>query len=156
MSDHQEPISTLRLNRRGQQDVARAIISGQKSVADDQCQRQLRVTFRTRRDIVVTVFQPDGSSVDFAVVPRNLSAGGMAFIHGQFLYPGSACEVTLAGEEGDHRVTGRICNVRHLTALVHEISVSFDEPIDLPRFIELNDEQRARYEKEQSLAPDQP
>ena len=69
----------------------------------DESPTTLRPTERRREqrweyrmsDVAVIVQHPGGGSGRFLVCSRNLSAGGMAFIHGGYIHPGSECRVGL-------------------------------------------------------------
>jgi CheY-like chemotaxis protein len=86
---------------------------------------------------LVALAQPEGGISRYSVVPRNLSSQGLAFIHGQFIYEGSRCEVVLpALDQSWIRKSGMIAMCRHVKGFVHETSVVFDDPIHLDRFVE--------------------
>ncbi len=61
--------------------------------------RQARIEYRVP-DIAVVVQHPGGGSGKFLVHARNISAGGLAFIHGGFVHPGSECQVDLTRRDG--------------------------------------------------------
>jgi len=62
----------------------------------------------------------------------DISDGGIGFVHGSFLHPGTACLITLVTEaRRGLRTTGKVVNCEHLSAHVHRVGVKFDEPIDL-------------------------
>lgn len=94
-----------------------------------------RLVYR-QANIAVTVEHPAGGSSRLLVCARNLSAGGMAFVHGGFLYPGSACRICLPTTEGQNMiVAGTIVNCRHVQAALHEVSVRFARRLDPHRFL---------------------
>ncbi len=88
-------------------------------------------------DVAVIVQHPGGGSGRFLVCSRNLSAGGMAFIHGGYIHPGSGCRVGLT--RWDRRplaVPGVIAHCRHLEGQLHEVGIRFAQPINPMIFIE--------------------
>ena len=116
--------------------------------------RALRVQY-TEAKAVLTLHNESGGSTRLAVVPRNLSRRGMAFVHGRFIYVDSRCEVmlkTLAGEW--HTLQGVIRNCRHVSGIVHEVAVVFDDAIDLSEFVNLSPEEEMIHLQE--LAADLP
>lgn len=82
-------------------------------------------------DIPIVVEQPGGVITRLSVSPRNLSSGGIAFLHGGFLYVGSKCSLQLiAPATNPIVVSGVIVNCRHVDGILHEVSVKFDMPIE--------------------------
>ena len=71
-----------------------------------------------------------------AMIPRNISRMGMSLLHGQFVYNGTTCVVslkTLGGELAS--VRGKVVRCQLVTGRVHELSIHFDEPIELADFV---------------------
>ena len=61
---------------------------------------------------------------------RNISEGGMAFLHGGFVHDGSRIAIELENGRGRNVILrGTVVQCRYLEASVHEICVSFDELI---------------------------
>ncbi len=111
--------------------------------------RGVRVPFNIGT-IVIAVTQPSGHAVRYAVAPRNLSTRGLAFVHGRFLYKNSALQILLpdVDRKSIQILTGFVLDCRHITGLIHEVSVKFDKPMDLRRFVKLDMEQTARSRRE--------
>ncbi len=115
-----------------------------------------RRSIRVRVDmpnIHVDITQPSGSHAKFSVIPRNLSAGGMSFVHGQYLHQGTRCSITLPTLDGEQiylNANAILC--RHITGVIHEIGVQFDETIDLRMFCKLTPEQSKRVRAEQAAS----
>ena len=83
-------------------------------------------------DIAVLVAHPGGGSGRFLVCSRNLSAGGMGFIHGGYLHPGSDCRIALTRPDGSRlAVEGVVAHCRHVEGPHHEIGIRFQEQIGL-------------------------
>jgi len=148
-----EPIETLRISDRDKQKLVDGVNqSGGQAVGQER--RALRVQY-TEAKAVLNLHNETGGSTRLAVVPRNLSRRGMAFVHGRFIYVDSRCEVmlkTLAGEW--HTLQGVIRNCRHVSGIVHEVAVVFDEAIDLSEFVHLSPEEEMIHLQE--LAADLP
>ena len=87
-------------------------------------------------DIAVVVEHPGGGISRLLVCARNISAGGMSFLHGGFLHPGSRCKLTLRQTDGRNvPMTGKVVSCRHLERTIHEIGLQFEKRIDPRQFI---------------------
>jgi len=97
--------------------------------------RHERFSYRTKV-LVVHIKQPgSGSPVAYLAPARNLSAGGVAFLHGGFLHKGTLCVADLLTVHGRRqRVAGDVVACRHVDGSVHEIGVKFREEIDPANF----------------------
>lgn len=70
---------------------------------------------------------------------RNLSSGGLSFLHSTFMHNGTRCIVHLPRLTGDTApIAGAVVRCRHYRGHVHEVAVSFDQPIELGRHINLD------------------
>ncbi len=77
--------------------------------------------------------QPPGSKdiVAYLVPTRNLSAGGLSFLHGGFVHQGTRCLVQLTRTiDARDDVPGTVVSCRYIEQMVHEVSVRFDRKID--------------------------
>jgi CheY-like chemotaxis protein len=84
-----------------------------------------------RSDIAVLVQHPGGGTGRYLVCARNISAGGISFIHGGYLHPGSECRIVLPRRDGmPLPVTGIIVHCRHLEGCFHEIGIRFAQELD--------------------------
>lgn len=82
------------------------------------------------------VMQPGGSVGAYLVMTRNLSAGGLAVIHGGYLHPGTKCRMLLATISGQNVVLGgRVRRCRHIRGNLHEIGVEFNTQIAPEQFV---------------------
>jgi len=149
MAQHSDkPINTLRLSRRDRERILREISRPRRLRAGGVERRRVRVRFDTDR-VFVALARSDGEAIKYSVVPRNLSAKGMAFIHGQYIHEDSRCEVVMAALDGTwSRSFGSVVTCRHLQGIVHEASVVFDEPVELEQFVSLDPEQQRLADRE--------
>lgn len=84
---------------------------------------------------VVTVIDESGATKNLLVMPRNLSTGGVSFLHGGFLHIDSRCAVTLRTLHGKATpIKGTVTRCSHRKGRIHEIGVKFDEQVDPRRF----------------------
>ena len=80
----------------------------------------------------VFLHQPGGDSGCFEIMPCALGERHFVFLHGGFLHEGTLCEArfnTLHGSWTDR--IGMVRNCRHVQNSIHEIVVSFTEPVDV-------------------------
>lgn len=90
----------------------------------------------TASGVVVTLHHPGGSVMSYLVQPRNLSRNGVGFLHGNFVYVDSRCQVSLQRPDGKHEtIPGKVVRCQHVEGLVHEIGVRFEYAIDLGEFL---------------------
>jgi len=86
------------------------------------------------------------SSLHYAC--RNLSSGGLSFLHSTFMHTGTRCIVHLPRLTGECTpVPASVVRYRHYRGHVHEVAVSFDQPIELGKHIDL-DPLRSRFSME--------
>jgi hypothetical protein len=87
-------------------------------------------------DIAVCVEHPGGGISKFLVWARDISAGGMSFIHGGFLHIGSRCKIAPMALDG-HRVAviGVVTGCRLVQGRLHTISAKFEQRIDPAIFL---------------------
>ncbi len=110
---------------------------------DDNRRQDDRFTYRPGH-ISIAVEQPRGGTTFLSVSPRNISAGGVAFLHGGFLHTGSRCTLRLGPQHKETKgITGEIVNCRHVQGLLHEVSVKFDRAIDPSLFVQIDESQDA-------------
>lgn len=97
--------------------------------------KQPRYSYRVY-EIPVLAYHPGGTIGRYLVLPRNLSASGMSFIHGAFLHTHTRLTLSLISEQGKARlVEGRVIRARHISKHIHEVHVGFDRMIDPHEFI---------------------
>ncbi|MGB0716034.1 MAG: Hpt domain-containing response regulator [Phycisphaerae bacterium] len=85
------------------------------------------------KSCTVYVQQPgDGVSAAYSVPTRSLSSRSLTFIHGGFIHPHSGCVMQLISQHGTwENVAGHVMSCNHVDGAIHEILVSFREPIDI-------------------------
>ncbi len=75
----------------------------------------------------------------FQVIPMNLSACGIGFLHGAFLYPGTTCDIMLTNlESKSELIRGEITRCELAKGRIHQVGVRFAAPIEVTRFM-MND-----------------
>lgn len=97
--------------------------------------RHKRWSFR-EVNVTVSVEHPAGGISRFLVYTRDISAGGLSFVHGGYLHEGSICQVLLRTCDGQIRtIPGTIVSCRHLEGLMHLSGLRFDRRIDPATFV---------------------
>lgn len=89
--------------------------------------------YRYRLHEIVVLMQQPGLSAPMAfIVPtRNISARGLAFLHGGFVHPGTICVVQLVTTRGGQQnVVGVVRRCRYVQSNVHEVAVQFKNAVD--------------------------
>jgi len=131
-----EYLKSVRLNEAAQRALLKNMETGKQQVedtkrAEERCPIHLL-------DVPLQVTHPDGAVARFLICLRNISPGGMSFIHGGFLYPKSKVVLMAPTIWGDvEQLEGRVANCRHVEGQNHEIGVQFDKPCDRRRFLTL-------------------
>ncbi|GJM19347.1 MAG: hypothetical protein DHS20C14_15600 [Phycisphaeraceae bacterium] len=94
-----------------------------------------RAEFRDMTCPIELVRKGEGGRTTQLVPTRNLSAGGVGFLHRSYLHVGTRFRIRLTDLSGQvHNVEGAVAWCRYVSAMVHEIGGEFDEPISLAKF----------------------
>lgn len=97
--------------------------------------RSERFDYRVKNCVVNFHSSGAGSAAFYLVPTRNISAGGMAFLHGGFVYPGTHCVIQLISKYGSWKnVEARVVRCNYVIGAVHEIGVAFSGEIDPAEF----------------------
>ncbi|MBX3394542.1 MAG: response regulator [Phycisphaerae bacterium] len=97
--------------------------------------RSERFDYRVKNCVVNFHSSGAGSAAFYLVPTRNISAGGMAFLHGGFVYPGTHCVIQLISKFGSWKnVEARVARCDYVVGAVHEIGVAFSGEIDPAEF----------------------
>ena len=96
---------------------------------------------RTRHPFVkraaMRVMHADGRNATHVVRTRNLSVGGLALVHGGYLYNGTRCAVIMQNRHGEGvALAGTVVWARLLQGQSHEIGLSFDTTIEIAEYID--------------------
>lgn len=87
--------------------------------------------------VQLTILHHDGSRSTIGVACRNISCGGLSFLHNAYVYPKSACEISLPHVSGKTvTIAGQIVRCCHLQGIIHEVGVKFDTPIRISDFVQ--------------------
>ncbi len=96
-----------------------------------------RLHYSVSTPIVLHIVQEDLSDTHFLAHPRNISSGGMAFLHGSYLHAGTRCRFAMKALDGGiNAIQGEVVHCRHVKDRVHEVGFRFDSEIDPNAFVD--------------------
>lgn len=99
---------------------------------DSAVQKRVEERYRFRRPCLVKFVQPGGTTVTLKAPTRDLSRGGLAFLHHSFVHAGTVCQILLASSDKKVITTeGVVVRCEYLDAGIHSVSVRFTCPIDV-------------------------
>lgn len=125
--------NTIGLNERLLDDLLDILDAGEAEA--NKRREYARWPFRMQ-SVSLKIEHPGGSSAEFTVAARNLSAGGMSLLHSSFVFPGSSCTVELPHpRRGVVPIKATIARCSHIRGIVHEIGLVFGEQINVREFI---------------------
>jgi PilZ domain-containing protein len=109
------------------------------------CQRaHPRIAYRKLSQIAVAVLKPDGQWAKYIVRSRDLSPGGIGFIHGTYLHADSHCRVILKDCQGQVVcLEGVVKRCELVQGTAHDIGVQFNEAINVGHFIHPDEDKQA-------------
>lgn len=85
--------------------------------------------------IPAAIIHPEGGVGRFLVCARNLSTGGISFLHGGFLHKGTQCRLVLTRRDSHGTVVmGEVTSCRHVSRTLHEVGVRFFHKIEINDF----------------------
>ena len=123
------PVTAIRLDEETLEEVLDDMDLAQTDDVSANRRLHPRSPYRVRAAVVYA--KQIDPNVAFVVPTRNISQGGIAFLHRHMMYVGQECTIQLAAMDGGWiTVEGVIARCRHVKAMVHEIAVKFDEPLD--------------------------
>ncbi len=105
----------------------------------DEAEGRRSKRYRYRAGFEVELLLPSGR-VRHKVPSRNLNRHGASFLLGQFVYPGTICQIHLVNLKKQRQtVTARVVRCRYLegSSTLHEVGVHFIEPIDVDSLIDV-------------------
>lgn len=95
--------------------------------------RHQRIGFRTSHPLPLILQRPEGPVI-FEAAPRNLSPRGAALLVGGFVHPNTGCTFQLRGPGGEEQVSGAVRWCRHVSQMIHEVGVEFNDRVDIGRW----------------------
>jgi hypothetical protein len=123
------PDQALDLNALSE-DERRAVFAALEPVPSD---RRAHERFPLMSQIRLTVRLLEGPAERFWCIPKDISQGGIGFMHGAPLPIGIACLAEMQTPSGESfEVGGRVTRCTPVAGKIHEIGVAFDAPVEAP------------------------
>lgn len=129
------PIDTLRLSAK---DLDQLIADLEKDAAPDGViRRALKRWSFSGSKALLTLNSDLGSPRHFIIAPRNLSAGGLAAIHGGYIHVNTRCTISMKRlDRTVQSIGGRIVRCAHMQGNLHDLGIQFDKQIDPEQFVD--------------------
>jgi hypothetical protein len=135
MAQNPAEMAALRTLRLSDEQVA-AVRKLVRSRCHDRPGNARRFAYAVQGGIELAVVQIDGHRVVYIVDSVNLSASGVAVLHGNFIHDGTPCEVCLQTTDGEKfAVTGTVVRSECVSAPVHLLGIQFERTIDIEPFV---------------------
>lgn len=140
--DDKNPVDTLRLSQADRHRLLKRMDERQP-LHKGQCRRSHpRYLCEFRADPIIKIRQYGGQELTYISLARDLSASGMGFIHGCYLYPSTAVRVTLTALDGEKTsVEGQVVRCEHVEGRFHEVGIKFANPVDTHMFITIGEDE---------------
>ena len=133
-------VDTLRLSHAELRSILDRLDRAAGGAPSPEARRCDRYRYNVREGLVLQV---GGATADFLVHPRRLSAEGVNFLHGSFLYPGTTGALTLRTTDGEQVLAaGKVIHCRCVHGRIHEVSLLFSRPIEVENFVAASETQR--------------
>lgn len=88
-----------------------------------------------RRVCAIELTQPSGNVMSFKAPTRDLSRGGLAFVHYGFIHVGTKCRVQLVTTHNSwQHIEGKVVRCEYVDGGIHLVGVKFKFPIDITTF----------------------
>ncbi len=132
-----QAVDTLRLTNREWRELIDEIDRESSRYIDKlQLRRDERVAYRNVAHLLATITAADGRIQRFRVRTHDLSASGLGFLHGTFIYPGSKVKLVLNHcVQGPVYIDGVVRRCEHCKRHIHRVGVEFNKPIEAEMFI---------------------
>lgn len=139
--DDKKPVDTLRLSPGDRHRLLKRMDERLPIHTSQSRRAHPRLLCEFRSDPVIRIRQYDGQEITYVSLARDLSADGMGFIHGCYLYPTTPVRITLTALDGERAcVDGEVIHCEHVEGRFHEVGVKFGLPIDTHLFVTVNEE----------------
>lgn len=134
MAEPVKLIRTLRLDDKEIEEIIERLDKGEEAF-DDSVRAARRFQYHAKGCVVHLHAQAGSAPASYLVPTRNLSNGGMSFLHGSFLYTGAKCIVQLTTVHGTwEHVPAEIVRCAYVSQGVHDIGVRFLRQIDASEY----------------------
>ncbi|MBK9126980.1 MAG: PilZ domain-containing protein [Phycisphaerales bacterium] len=134
MHGRDDALDALRISDAEAQAVLRELDSVQPALPGGDGRRHRRYAYYVPGGVGLQI---QGVSQTYLVRPRNISRGGIAFLHGLYLYKGTPCTLVLKTRGGERLLArGVVQQCRCVRGRIHEVRVRFVEEVDVELFVD--------------------
>lgn len=86
--------------------------------------------------MLANMFCSDGRRQLYTIRTFDISASGMGFLHGAYVYPDTRLELLLKhSQDGWKKISGKVVRCDYFRNMVHQIGVLFDEEHNLEDYL---------------------
>ncbi len=125
-------IRSIRLSDHRLQQLLDSLDAGGQAVPAEAARQRKHERVACRLHAVVLRITHRDEAVNFLVPTRNISRGGLGFLHGSMLHQGTPCKLMLVFKDGRKlKADGTVARCRHVSGMIYEVGVKFDREIDL-------------------------
>ena len=126
-----DAVDTLDLSEEGYQRILKSLERDEKMWLGPERRQSPRVSPPGETMFVWEYAQKRRAAQRYLVRCRNISTGGTAFLHGEYVTPGSRCTVIMIRQNKPPvHMTGSVIYCQHLAGIVHNVGVKFDQLLD--------------------------
>ncbi len=127
---------SLRISDNKRTQLLKRLTDESRVGAEDTRRESPRIDYQLH-NVALRIFHPGGGVGNFIVSTRNLSSGGISFLHSGFLHNNTEVRAVLPKMHGGGvEVHGKVVMCRHVEGVVHEIGVALFEKLDLLDFVD--------------------
>jgi len=155
-SNATSPVGTpnaLRMNIAERRELIAALCQLDATTNNIAARKQVRFALPEGYSIAAIVQQPGGAPQQTVLVVRDISNGGISFLHHHYLSTGTRLHLVLVGADRQPliRVEASVVRCAHARGMAHDVGAKFDQPIDIASMLGVQDPSQAA---RQSPAPD--
>lgn len=129
------PIISTNLDEREMDLLIEDLDMVSKTYGSDKAKRRAHRRAPYRGTVILITAVQGGREESFAVCTRNISKGGLAFLHDSELSRETPCRIKIQLPSGDWlTLSGAIARCRHIEKTVYEIGLRFDADVEIEQF----------------------
>ena len=103
---------------------------------DEENRAEPRQPYRNTTKIIVSFRNYDGRQQYFQVRAYDLSASGLGFLHGAYIYSDTPAEIYMEHRtDGIVRLSAKIMVCTHVKKRIHRVGAKFEQPIELGDYV---------------------
>jgi len=132
-----EMLSSIRLDERSIEEILNRLDMDAPGAGAER-REGARFAYRVKACVVQLQQPGDSEPASFLVPTRNVSSGGLSFLHGGFVHVGTSCTARLVTRHGKwNDEQGVVTRCRHVEGTVHEVGIRFKSRIEPSAYCQL-------------------